>query len=106
MLRRLLEPGQYTSQQFAALADELGVRLSASRTGQCWDNALAESFFATINRELLETAAWPSPPRAEHPGKGPGRRPASAAPPKAGAPEHLTDHRLRRCSSRSVTTWS
>ncbi|MER7196696.1 IS3 family transposase [Streptomyces sp. CB01635] len=51
---------QYTSQQFAALADELGVRLSVGRTGQCWDNALAESFFATIKRELLGIAAWPS----------------------------------------------
>lgn len=48
---------QYTSQQFAALAREFGVRLSVGRTGQCWDNALAESFFATIKRELLGTAA-------------------------------------------------
>ncbi|MER7810405.1 integrase core domain-containing protein [Streptomyces sp900116325] len=30
------------------------------RTGQCWDNALAESFFATIKRELLGTKPWPS----------------------------------------------
>lgn len=51
---------QYTSQQFAALAEEFGVRLSVGRTGQCWDNALAESFFATIKRESLGTAAWPS----------------------------------------------
>jgi putative transposase len=51
---------QYTSQQFACLAEEFGVRLSVGRTGQCWDNALAESFFATIKRELLDTAVWPS----------------------------------------------
>lgn len=51
---------QYTSRQFAVLADEFAVRLSVGRTGQCWDNALAESFFATIKRELLGTAAWPS----------------------------------------------
>jgi putative transposase len=51
---------QYTSQQFAALAAEFGVRLSVGRTGQCWDNALAESFFATIKRELLDTLTWPS----------------------------------------------
>ncbi|MFI6403966.1 IS3 family transposase [Streptomyces sp. NPDC050548] len=51
---------QYTSQQFATLATEFGVRLSVGRTGQCWDNALAESFFATIKRELLDTTAWPS----------------------------------------------
>jgi transposase InsO family protein len=51
---------QYTSQQFATLATEFGVRLSVGRTGQCWDNALAESFFATIKRELLDTRTWSS----------------------------------------------
>jgi transposase InsO family protein len=51
---------QYTSQQFASLAGQFGVRLSVGRTGQCWDNALAESFFATIKRELLGTSAWPN----------------------------------------------
>ncbi|BBC34007.1 Integrase catalytic region [Streptomyces graminofaciens] len=51
---------QCTSQQVASLSRELGVRLSVGRTGQCWDNALAESFFATIKRELLDTTAWPS----------------------------------------------
>ncbi|WP_063895176.1 integrase core domain-containing protein [Streptomyces sp. Root369] len=42
------------------LATEFGVRLSVGRTGQCWDNALAESFFATVKRELLDTSPWPS----------------------------------------------
>jgi putative transposase len=49
---------QYTSTQFADTATELGVRLSVGRTGQCWDNALAESFFATIKGELLEHQSW------------------------------------------------
>ncbi len=44
---------QYTSRELADLAGELGVELSVGRTGQCWDNALAESFFATLKRELL-----------------------------------------------------
>jgi len=39
------------------LATELGACLSVGRTGQCWDNALAESFFATIKRELLDTSS-------------------------------------------------
>lgn len=47
-------------QQFAALANQFGIRQSVGRTGQCWDNALAESFFAAAKRELLDTAAWPS----------------------------------------------
>jgi len=51
---------QYTSAQFAHTARELGVRLSVGRTGQCWDNALAESFFATIKGELLDHRSWPS----------------------------------------------
>ncbi len=54
---------QYTSREFTDLAAEFGVRLSVSRTGQCWDNALAESFFATLKRELLGSSPWPS--RAE-----------------------------------------
>ncbi|MEU8837320.1 integrase core domain-containing protein [Streptomyces sp900116325] len=42
------------------MATELGALLSVGRTGQCWDNALAESFFATIKRELLDTTTWPT----------------------------------------------
>ncbi|WP_229868987.1 integrase core domain-containing protein, partial [Streptomyces chryseus] len=55
-----LEEAQYTSQQFASLAAEFDIQLSVGRTGQCWDKALAESFFATIKRELLGTKPWPS----------------------------------------------
>ncbi|NJC70034.1 transposase [Planosporangium thailandense] len=51
---------QYASAQYARLASRLGVTLSVGRTGQCWDNALAESFFATIKRELINTRAWPT----------------------------------------------
>jgi transposase InsO family protein len=39
---------------------EFGVRPSVGRTGQCWDNALAKSFFATLKRELLGNCPWPS----------------------------------------------
>jgi putative transposase len=51
---------QYTSGAFAELASGLGVRLSVGRPGQCWDNALAESFFATLKGELLGDRPWPS----------------------------------------------
>jgi transposase InsO family protein len=51
---------QYTSGQFAAAAAELGVVLSVGRKGECWDNAVAESFFATIKRELIDDRAWPT----------------------------------------------
>jgi transposase InsO family protein len=51
---------QYTSATFAALASDCAVTLSHGRTGQCWDNALAESFFASIKGELLDLQAWPT----------------------------------------------
>jgi transposase InsO family protein len=51
---------QYTSAQHARLASRNGVRLSAGRRGQCWDNAVAESFFATIKTELIHRQAWPT----------------------------------------------
>jgi putative transposase len=51
---------QYTSKDYAALARENGVILSVSRKGECWDNAVAESFFATIKRELICDRAWPT----------------------------------------------
>jgi transposase InsO family protein len=51
---------QYTSTDFAALASDCAVTLSHGRTGQCWDNALSESFFASIKGELLNAQAWPT----------------------------------------------
>ena len=51
---------QYTSAQLAQVATELGVRLSHGRKGQCWDNAVGESFFNTIKTELLEGGVWPT----------------------------------------------
>jgi hypothetical protein len=39
---------------------ELDIRLSVGRTGQCWGNALAEPFFATLKNELFGDRPWPS----------------------------------------------
>jgi transposase InsO family protein len=55
---------QYTSAEFAGLADDQQVVLSLGRTGQCWDNALAESFFASLKGELIDLRAWPARPVA------------------------------------------
>jgi putative transposase len=60
VLRRSLEPKQYTSAAFASLAADGGVTLSLGRTGQCWDNALSESFFASLKGELTDHQAWPT----------------------------------------------
>jgi transposase InsO family protein len=51
---------QYTSAEFTGLADDYQVVLSLGRTGQCWDNALAESFFASLKGELTDTRPWPA----------------------------------------------
>ena len=31
-----------------------------SRKGNCWDNAVAESFFATLKKELVYRQSWPT----------------------------------------------
>ncbi|MFE5541617.1 IS3 family transposase [Streptomyces sp. NPDC056519] len=51
---------QYTSHELTLLAGQFGIRPSVARTGQCWDNALAESFFSTLKNELGDSRPWPS----------------------------------------------
>ncbi|MFE2422639.1 IS3 family transposase, partial [Streptomyces hokutonensis] len=50
---------QYTSRQFRETLVELDVRQSTGRTGSCFDNAAAESFFAVLKSEI-GTTAWPT----------------------------------------------
>ena len=42
---------QYTSKEFKELTDKHGIKLSMSGTGNCYDNAVAESFFHTLKTE-------------------------------------------------------
>lgn len=61
MLRRPLEPKQYTSAEFAKVCAKLGVRQSMGAVGTSADNAAAESFNATLKRETLQGAKrWSS----------------------------------------------
>ena len=60
MLRQPVDSAQYTSIDYGQVARANGVVLSVGMAGQCWDNAVAESFFATIKRELIDTRAWPT----------------------------------------------
>ena len=53
MLRRRLEPGQYTSYAFGKRCREAGVMPSMGSVGDAYDNAMAESFFASLEREVL-----------------------------------------------------
>jgi transposase InsO family protein len=54
---------QYASLDYQALLAARGIRCSMSRRGNCWDNAVVESFFATLKRELVAQETWRS--RAE-----------------------------------------
>jgi putative transposase len=50
----------YTSAEFAAALEELGIRQSAGRTGSCFDNALAESFNASVKVERVHRTVYPT----------------------------------------------
>ncbi len=56
---------QYASQDYRAVLRSHGVVQSMSRRGDCWDNAVAESFFATLEHELLASADFHSHREAE-----------------------------------------
>jgi putative transposase len=56
---------QYTSVEYRAKLVELGLRHSVGRTGQCWDNALAESFFASLKNERVHRMVYPTRKKAK-----------------------------------------
>ncbi len=51
---------QYTASAYQALLAVHGVAASMSRAGDCYDNALAESFMATLKTELIDRQPWPT----------------------------------------------
>lgn len=55
---------QYTSAEFAGYCDRIGVRQSMGRTGVCWDNAAAETWFATMKNEMYYRYRFPTRARA------------------------------------------
>lgn len=48
----------YMSAEYAAVLDELGLRRSSGRTGICFDNAMAESFFGALKNERVSRATY------------------------------------------------
>jgi len=52
-LRGPHESAQYTSLAYGAYAKQSGIDLSMGSIGDPWDNAVAESFFASLEKELL-----------------------------------------------------
>jgi putative transposase len=54
----------YTSAEFAASLERLGIRQSVGRTGICFDNALAESFNAAVKVERVHRTVYPTRKKA------------------------------------------
>jgi putative transposase len=55
---------QYASRDYRDLLARRGIPVSMSRTGNCWDNAPVESFFATVKAELVPETRWATPTAA------------------------------------------
>ena len=55
---------QYTSLAFGKRCEEAGVRPSMGSVGEAYDNALCESFFATLECELLDRRSFRSQAQA------------------------------------------
>ena len=51
---------QYTAAVYRARLAERGITCSMSRSGECLDNAMAESFFATLKAEITDAGTWPT----------------------------------------------
>ena len=51
---------QYVSLAFVQAAREAGIARSMGSRGDCFDNAVAESFFATLKKELVHRRSWPT----------------------------------------------
>ena len=52
--------GQFVSIGFGQQARAAGIAQSMGSKGDCFDNAVAESFFATLKKELIHRRAWPT----------------------------------------------
>jgi putative transposase len=51
-------PGQFTSLAFGGKLQQLGIQASMGSVGDCFDHALIESFFATLECELIDQRHW------------------------------------------------
>ena len=49
---------QYASREYRAALEEHGIVCSMSRVGDCWDNAVVESFFSSLKTELMTDGSF------------------------------------------------
>jgi transposase InsO family protein len=59
-LRRPLESAQYVSLAFGRAARQAGIAVSMGSRGDAYDNTVAETFSATLKKELVNRRSWPS----------------------------------------------
>ena len=59
-LQRPIEFTQYVSLAFGRAAREAGIAISMGSRGDVYDNAVAETFFATLKKELVNRRSWPT----------------------------------------------
>jgi transposase InsO family protein len=51
--------GQFVSLAFGRAAHQAGIAVSMGSRGDAYDNAVAETFFATLKKELVNRRTWP-----------------------------------------------
>lgn len=56
---------QYACTEYQAPLQQHGITCSMSSKGNCWDNAVAESFSATLEKELVQAADWQTHAQAQ-----------------------------------------
>jgi hypothetical protein len=66
VLRQSIESAQYTSIEFGRRCRDAGVRPSMGSVGDAYDNAMCESFFATLECELLDRCRFKTQAEARH----------------------------------------
>ena len=62
-MRGPVEPGQYTAVLFTKRCERAGVEISMGSVGDCYNNAVCETFHASIKKERIYRRSWPT--RAE-----------------------------------------
>jgi len=58
-LRGPVEPAQYTAVLFGKRCAKAGIEVSMGSVGDCYDNAVCETFHATLKKELVHRRCWP-----------------------------------------------
>jgi transposase InsO family protein len=59
-LRRPLEFAQYVSLLFTRRCRGVGIEISMGSRGDCFDNAVLESFHASLKKDLIHRRSWPT----------------------------------------------